>query len=133
MKKNNQKSLSFKWIASLLLTGVSALAQTAPQGQQPSILEAVFPFIIMFVILYFMLLRPQMKKQKEHQGFVTGLKRGDEVITQSGILGKIEGLTEQFVTLEIADGVRIKMLRAQVAGSAQQVIKAAQKESTTKA
>lgn len=114
----------------LLLVSNLVMAQTTPApGQQPSLLEAVFPFIIMFVILYFLLLRPQMKKQKEHQGFVSSLKRGDEVITQSGILGKIEGLTEQFVTLEIADGVRIKMLRSQIAGSAQVAIHAAQKES----
>lgn len=118
-------------ISAILLAANLAFAQTAPaQGQQPSLLEAVFPFVIMFVILYFMLLRPQMKKQKEHQTFVTTLKRGDEVITQSGILGKIEGMTEQFVTLEIADGVRIKMLRSQIAGSAQVAIQAAQKESS---
>lgn len=108
-----------------------ALAQTATP-QQPGMLEALFPFVIMFVILYFVLLRPQMRKQKEHQSFVTALKRGDEIITQTGILGRIEGLTEQFVTLEIADGVRIKMLRSQVAGSAQSVIQSAQKDSTKK-
>lgn len=117
-------------LLAVLFSSTMAMAQTAPAaGQQPSILEAIFPFIIMFVILYFMVLRPQMKKQKDHQSFVTTVKRGDEVITQSGILGKIEGLTEQFVTLEIADGVRIKMLRSQIAGSAQVAIQTAQKES----
>lgn len=116
-----------------ILAPALALAEApAAGGAQPSMLEALFPFVIMFVILYFVLLRPQMRKQKEHQGFVTGLKRGDEIITQTGILGRIEGLTEQFVTLEIADGVRIKMLRTQVAGSAQSVIQNAQKESTKK-
>ena len=114
-----------------VLAPAMALAQTATP-QQPGMLEALFPFVIMFVILYFVLLRPQMRKQKEHQSFVTSLKRGDEIITQTGILGRIEGLTEQFVTLEIADGVRIKMLRTQVAGSAQSVIQAAQKETTKK-
>lgn len=118
----------------LLLTLAPALtlAQTPAGGAQPSMLEALFPFVIMFVILYFVLLRPQMRKQKEHQSFVTALKRGDEIITQTGILGRIEGITDQFVTLEIADGVRIKMLRTQVAGSAQAVIQNAQKESTKK-
>lgn len=116
-----------------VLAPALALAQTPPAGgAQPSMLEALFPFVIMFVILYFVLLRPQMRKQKEHQSFVTSLKRGDEIITQTGILGRIEGLTEQFVTLEIADGVRIKMLRTQVAGSAQSVIQSAQKESIKK-
>lgn len=116
-----------------ILLPTLALAQTPAAGSaQPSMLEALFPFVIMFVILYFVLLRPQMRKQKEHQSFVSGLKRGDEIITQTGILGRIEGLTEQFVTLEIAEGVRIKMLRTQVAGSSQAVIQNAQKESTKK-
>ncbi len=114
-----------------VLAPAMALAQTATP-QQPGMLEALFPFVIMFVILYFVLLRPQMRKQKEHQSFVTALKRGDEIITQTGILGRIEGLTDQFVTLEIAEGVRIKMLKTQVAGSAQSVIQAAQKETAKK-
>lgn len=114
-----------------VLTPALAMAQAAP-GAQPSMLEALFPFVIMFVILYFVLLRPQMRKQKEHTNFVSALKRGDEIITQTGILGRIEGMTEQFVTLEIADGVRIKMLKSQVAGSAQAIIQKAQQEAPKK-
>lgn len=117
-------------LVSILVPALS-MAQAAPT-QQPSMLEALFPFVIMFVILYFVLLRPQMRKQKEHQSFVSALKRGDEIITQTGILGRIEGITDQFVTLEIADGVRIKMLRSQVAGSSQAVIQKAQKETPKK-
>ncbi len=84
---------------------------------QPGFIEMMVPFIFIFVVFYFLIIRPQGKKQKDHQSFLTSLKRGDEVLTASGILGRIEGITEQFVTLEIADGVRIKMLRAQVATS----------------
>ncbi|QDK39752.1 preprotein translocase subunit YajC [Bdellovibrio sp. NC01] len=73
------------------------------------------PFIFIFVIFYFLIIRPQSKRQKEHQKFLTELKRGDEVITASGILGRIEGITDQFVTVEIADGVKVKMLRTQIA------------------
>jgi preprotein translocase subunit YajC len=119
----------------MILLAVLAPAVTWAQAatpQQPGMLEALFPFVIMFVILYFVLLRPQMRKQKEHQSFITALKRGDEVITATGILGRIEGLTEQFVTLEIAEGVRVKMLRSQISGSSQSVIQAAQKESSKK-
>lgn len=84
---------------------------------QPSLLETLVPFIALMGLMYFFMLRPQVKKAKEHQKFVTDLKRGDEVVTNSGILGRIEGLTESVVTLEIADGVKIKMLKNQIAGS----------------
>lgn len=94
-----------------------AYAQTAGAAQQPSTLEMFVPFVILLVFMYFIVLRPQAKKQKEHQKFVTELKRGDEVITTSGILGSIEGLTDTFITLQIAEGVRVKILRSQIMSS----------------
>ncbi|MNS73003.1 preprotein translocase subunit YajC [compost metagenome] len=95
----------------------TAQAQTAAGGGQPSAFEMFVPFIFIFVIFYFLIIRPQGKRQKEHQKFLTELKRGDEVVTASGILGRIDGITDQFITLEIADGVKVKMLRNQVATS----------------
>lgn len=95
----------------------TAQAQTATGGGQPSALEMFVPFIFIFVIFYFLIIRPQAKRQKEQQKFISEIKRGDEVVTASGILGRIDGLTEQFVTLEIADGVKVKMLRNQIATS----------------
>jgi preprotein translocase subunit YajC len=91
------------------------------QAAQPGFLEMMVPFIFIFVVFYFLIIRPQGKKQKDHQLFLTALKRGDEVLTASGILGRIEGITDQYVTLEIADGVRIKMLRNQVAASSKSI------------
>lgn len=85
---------------------------------QPSMLEMLMPFIIVFGIMYFMMIRPQSKRLKQHESYLKDIKRGDEVVTSSGILGKVDGLTDQFVTLEIADGVKIRMLRKQIAGSA---------------
>lgn len=94
----------------------TAHAQTAaPAGGQPSALEMFVPFIFIFVIFYFLIIRPQSKRQKDHQKFLSEIKRGDEVVTTSGILGRIEGISEQFVTVEIADGVKVKMLRTQIA------------------
>lgn len=97
----------------------TAYAQTAAAapGQEPSVFMSLVPFIFIFAVMYFLIIRPQSKRQKEHQKFLGELKRGDEVITASGILGRIEGMTDMFVTLEIADGVRIKVLRAQIATS----------------
>ncbi len=94
----------------------TAHAQTAP-GAQPSSFEMFLPFIFIFVIFYFLIIRPQSKRQKEHQKFLSELKRGDEVVTASGILGRVEGITDTVVTVEIADGVKVKMLRTQVTAS----------------
>lgn len=99
----------------IFFTSSWALAQAAPA--QPSMLEAFLPMVVLMVLMYFLLIRPQAKKAKDHQKFVTELKRGDEIITTGGILGKIEGLNETVATIEIADGVRVKMLRSQIAGS----------------
>jgi len=76
-----------------------------------------FTFVMMLVLLgvmYFILIRPQQKKAKEHQAMVSRLAVGDEVVTSGGILGKVTDLGDTFVTLEIADGVRIKVQKIQV-------------------
>ncbi len=93
-----------------------AEAQAAAGAKQPSMLESLFPMVLIFVVFYFLIILPQRKHKKKQAEFLTNLKRGDQVITSSGILGKIEGLTEQYVTLEIANDVRIKILKTQIAG-----------------
>lgn len=92
------------------------------QPTQPSTIEMFLPFIAIFVIFYFLIIRPQSKRMKQHEGFLKDLKRGDQVISDSGILGTIDGLTEQFVTLEIAPDVKVKMLRKKVTGSMNNII-----------
>lgn len=98
-----------------------AYAQAGGAAAKPSLLETVFPFLIIFVIFFLLVIRPQAKKAKEHSGFVANLKKGDKILTSGGILGTIEGVTEKFVDVRIADGVRIKMLKSQVAGFAKEV------------
>jgi preprotein translocase subunit YajC len=83
-------------------------------GGQPGGIAAFAPLLIMVVIFYFLLIRPQQKKQKEHKELLANLQRGDVVLTQGGLQGKITGLTETVVTLEIADKVRVKMQRPYV-------------------
>jgi preprotein translocase subunit YajC len=85
---------------------------------QPSMFEMLMPFIIVFGIMYFLMIRPQSKRLKAHETFLKEMKRGDQVVTSSGILGTVDGMTEQFVTLEIADGVKVRMLKKQIAGTA---------------
>ena len=94
-------------------TGATAAAP-APQAQQPGLLGMAMPFVIMLGILYFLMIRPQQKKMKEHQNLVSSLKDGDEVVTSSGILGTIAGMSEKVVTLEVSKNVQIKVLRSQV-------------------
>ncbi len=81
---------------------------------------ALVPFIFMLVVMYFLMIRPQTKRQKQHQEFLSNLKRGDSVLTTSGILGTIEGITDQWVTLEISDGVKVRCLKNSVASSAKE-------------
>ncbi|MDX9731598.1 MAG: preprotein translocase subunit YajC [Bdellovibrionales bacterium] len=102
-----------------LLVSVPAMAQAAPP-QQPAWVQMV-PLVMMVAVFYFLILRPQQKREKSRQAFVAALKRGDEVVTATGLFGRVEGLTDQFVTLEIADGVRVKMLRSAIVSSVQAV------------
>ena len=92
------------------------------QPAQPSTIEMFLPFIAIFVIFYFLIIRPQSKRMKQHEGFLKDLKRGDQVISESGIIGTIDGLTEQFVTLEIAPDVKVKMLRKKITGSMNNIV-----------
>ena len=89
----------------------SAYAQdAAPTGGLMSFL----PLIVIFAVFYFMLIRPQMKRSKEHRQLVSQLGKGDEVVTNGGLLGRITDVSESFVTLEIADNVKIKLQRQAV-------------------
>jgi preprotein translocase subunit YajC len=72
---------------------------------------AFLPLIIIFVLFYFLLIRPQMKRQKEHRQMVESLSTDDEVVTAGGVLGRVTEVGEQFVTIEVADGVRLKVQR----------------------
>lgn len=77
------------------------------------------PLILMFVIFYFLLIRPQQKKSKEHRSMIDSLKKGDRIVTSGGIYGRITGVSETTLTVEIADKVRVKIGRGNVSGLAQ--------------
>lgn len=90
-----------------------AAAGAPPQGGILSML----PLVLIFVVFYFLLIRPQQKKAKEQQVFLGALEKGQLVVTSGGIQGKITGLTDKVVTLEVADNVRIKVSRAYIMGA----------------
>jgi len=80
------------------------------------------PFVLIFFVMYFLMIRPQKKKMQEEQSFLTKLSHGDEIYTKSGILGKITGITEKIVTLEIENGAKMKVLKTHIGGSATTVL-----------
>jgi preprotein translocase subunit YajC len=94
-----------------------AFAQTAPAaagGGAESTLFSLLPLVLMFVVLYFIMIRPQMKRQKEHKAMVEALAKGDEVITGGGMLGKVSKLGESYLHVEIANGVEIQVQRSAI-------------------
>ena len=94
----------------------SAFAQTAPAagGDLQSTLMSMLPLALMFVVLYLVMIRPQMKKQKEHAAMIAALAKGDEVVTGGGLLGKVSKLGDHFIGLEISAGVEIQVQRSAV-------------------
>lgn len=96
----------------------SAFAQTAPAaaggGDMMSSLTSMLPLVLMFVVLYFVMIRPQMKRQKEHRAMIEALAKGDEVATAGGVLGKVVDLDEQFLFIEVASGIKLQLQRAAV-------------------
>jgi preprotein translocase subunit YajC len=90
-----------------------AWAQGAPGGAGG--MAPLLMMVVFIVIFYFLLIRPQQKKAKEHQALITKLSSGDEIVTTGGILGRVVEVGDSFITLEIADGVRVKVQKFQVA------------------
>ncbi|SDM07189.1 protein translocase subunit yajC [Oryzisolibacter propanilivorax] len=96
----------------------SAFAQTAPaaaaEGGIMGSLTGMLPLVLMFVVLYFIMIRPQMKRQKEHKAMIEALAKGDEVATAGGLLGRVTRLSEGSMYIEIANGVEVQVQRSAV-------------------
>jgi preprotein translocase subunit YajC len=89
-----------------------AWAQAAAPGGAD--LMSMLPIILMFVVLYFVMIRPQMKRAKEHKAMVDALQKGDEVVAAGGVLGRVTKVADNYVTLEIADKIEVKVQRPAV-------------------
>ena len=93
----------------------SAFAQTAPAaaagGDMQSTLMSMLPLLLMFAVLYFVMIRPQMKKQKEHRAMIEALAKGDEIVTAGGLLGKVSKIGDAYIGVELATGVEVQMQR----------------------
>jgi preprotein translocase subunit YajC len=92
-----------------------AFAQTAPAaGGTESSLLSLLPLVLMFVVLYFIMIRPQMKRQKEHKAMIEALAKGDEVVIGGGVLGRVIKLGDSIIHVEVATGVELQVQRAAV-------------------
>jgi len=94
-----------------------AFAQAAPAAatsDTQSSLLSLLPLVLMFVVLYFIMIRPQMKRQKEHKAMVEAIAKGDEVVISGGVLGRIAKLGETYLHVEIANGVEVQVQRTAV-------------------
>ena len=83
-------------------------------GEGPSMLPMIFTMVLIFAVMYFMVIRPQSKRTKAHRALVAALAEGDEVLASGGIVGRITSVAEQFVTLEVARDVQVKVQRQSV-------------------
>jgi len=96
----------------------SAFAQAAPApaagGDLMSSLTGMLPLLLMFVVLYFVMIRPQMKRQKEHKAMLEALAKGDEVVTAGGMLGKVSKIGDAYIGVELAAGVEVQLQRSAV-------------------
>ncbi len=93
-----------------------AMMPADPSGAGPSPLSMLLPLAGMLAIFYFLLIRPQQKRQKEMQKMVNALKKGDRVVTASGLYGSVAGLRDDIVVLEIADGIKVEMMKNAITG-----------------
>lgn len=96
----------------------SAHAQGAAGAPAQPAWVSFVPFVLIFLVMYFLMIRPQKKRMEEEQSFINKLNQGDEVYTKSGILGKITGIAEKVVTLELEGGSKMKVLKSHIGGSA---------------
>ncbi|MBL1278554.1 MAG: preprotein translocase subunit YajC [Ectothiorhodospiraceae bacterium] len=91
-----------------------AFAEGAAAGQSDSGLLGMLPLLLIFVLFYFMLIRPQSKRAKEHKNMVEALSKGDEIVTNGGLLGRVSDIGENYMRVKVADGVEVKIQRSAV-------------------
>ena len=108
-------------IATLSFINLLAQAGAAPSGAD-QLISMVTPLIMIFVVFYFLMWRPQSKRQQEHQSFLNALKSGDEVVTAGGVIGTVRAVDGKVVTVEVSKGTKIKVLKTQIRGSRETLV-----------
>ncbi len=98
----------------MLISNAYAQTAAAAAGPMDSVMQFL-PIILMFAVLYFLMVRPQMKKAKEHKALIEGLGKGDEIVTQGGMAGRVTRVGDDFITVEIAEKVEIQIQKPAIA------------------
>lgn len=94
------------------------VAQTAAPDGGPSLIGSLVPFALIFLVMYFLIIRPQQKQAKQQQQFISQLKKGDDVVLQGGLFAKVFSVSDAEVTVELAPNVKVRVLKGSVAGPA---------------
>ncbi|WP_372655865.1 preprotein translocase subunit YajC [Halobacteriovorax sp.] len=115
----------------LFFTPVFAQDAAAAAGS-PNALSSFLPMIAVFGIFYFLMIRPQAKKAKEEQAMLSQLGKGEEIYTKSGLFGTITGITDKVITLEVAEGTKVKVLRSHIGGKASSIFEKKEDKKETK-
>jgi preprotein translocase subunit YajC len=101
---------------SMLMTMVQAAPASGPSGGTAGLLMGIAPWLLIFVIFYLLMIRPQQRRVKEHQAAIAAVKRGDEVITGGGIRGRVTKVSDDEAEVEIASGVRVRVVKSTLTG-----------------
>ncbi len=99
---------------SFLFDVAYAMAPAQEGDGQGSMFSLLFPFLLMFAVFYFLLIRPQKKQAEQHRKFLSELQKGDEVVTSGGVVGKVVGVTDNLVTLDVGEKIKIKVMKGNV-------------------
>jgi preprotein translocase subunit YajC len=98
-----------------MLDLIFALSGSGTGEGSPSLFTSLIPILLIFVIFYFLLIRPQQKKQKQHQGMIAAIKKGDRIVTNGGIYGTVADVKEHIIVLRIAENVKIELVKSSIA------------------
>lgn len=113
---------------SLLMASAHAQTTAAAAPQQPNAFMSLMPLFLVFIIFYFLMIRPQKKRADQEREYLANLQKGTEVYTKSGIIGTITAMTDKVVTLEVESGTKLKVLRSQIGGGLSDLFAKANKD-----
>ena len=110
----------------------SAVAQEAAQAAQPNPIMSMIPLVLVFIVFYFLMIRPQKKRMEQEKKYLDEIQKGEEVYTKSGLIGKVYGISDKVVTLELEGQVKVKFLKSYISGPTKDIFNTANAKTTVK-
>ncbi len=108
-------------LIALLIASAQAQEASAPAQAQQNPMMSMIPLVLVFMVFYFLMIRPQKKRLEDEKKYITSLQKGEEVYTKSGIIGTVYGITDKVITLETEGGAKLKILKSHVGGSTKDI------------